>query len=130
MTATLRKFVVLIALVSFAQISFAVDMAFASLIGKWKSERIDDAGVLVVIQLEIRPDQTFSSTVYENDRKAATFEGICELRGKELTWTYLHSSKPLTANKSDTDMILNVDEQQFIYKSKLSGEPGLYNRVQ
>jgi hypothetical protein len=130
MKSTIKKIALVSALFLFAQLSSAAEITFGKLVGKWTSERLQPSGDTIAVQLEITSDHIFSGIVFENRIPVWTYAGTCELNGNELTWTYLQSTRPLEPNTQDTDVIQTIDARKFTYTSKLSGEPGSYDRVQ
>jgi hypothetical protein len=130
MKLTYYRTAFLFAVVLITQFTSAAEITYENLVGKWKAERPHPSGATVVVQLEITADHNFSGVAFANSNPIWTYDGTCELKGNELTWTYLHSSSPMPPNMQDTDEILSVDEQHWTYKSTLSGETGSYDRVQ
>jgi hypothetical protein len=129
MKSTFRKLAFISALVLIAQFSSAAEITFGKLVGEWESETQNVSGDTIEVQLEITADHIFSGIVFENRVPVWTYAGTCELNGNELTWTYEHSTKPLEPNTQDIDVIQTIDAQKFTYTSKLTGEPGSYDRV-
>jgi len=129
MTFWFRDMAVIAMLVMFAQVSPAAEFTFDQLVGKWRAERLQPEGETVVVELEITSDHIFSGIVFANRVPVWTYAGTCELKGNELTWTYLESTQPLE-HEQDTDVIESIDSKQFTYTSMLSGETGSYDRVE
>lgn len=129
MKSTYCRMAFLFAIILLTQFASAAEITYEGLVGKWKAEKQHPSGAMIVVQLEITADHNFSGVASANGNPIWTYDGTCELKGNELTWTYLHSSSPMPPKMQDTDEILSVDEQHFTYKSKLSDETGSYEKV-
>lgn len=117
-------------LVLFAPFTYASKATIERLVGEWKLEKPDPSGVILIgVHLEITSDHKFKATSFANGTPVSTYVGTFELKGSEVTWTYLHSGGALPPNFQDTDIILTINKKRFIYKSKSSTETGIYYRV-
>ncbi|MGB5340082.1 MAG: hypothetical protein WBO06_13425 [Gammaproteobacteria bacterium] len=98
-------------------------------IGKWQIEEKQASGELVRVEMEIKPENKFSGVMFVNGVPAWTYSGIWKLKNDELTYIYTESSKPLPDNSDDTDIVLSISENEYTFKSKLTGEMSTYRRM-
>lgn len=98
-------------------------------IGMWEIEKKQPSGEIVRIEMEIKPDNRFSGVMFVDGVTNWTYGGTWSLDNDELTYNYTESSKPLPENSDDTDIIISVSEDEYTFKSKLSGEVNTYNRM-
>jgi hypothetical protein len=125
----LSKFALILLVVLFAQFASAARISYKNLVGTWTLQRLLPSGELMAVRLEITPDHTFSGTITTNGAVTWTYSGTFTLKGNQLTWTYVESTKPLPPNFQDTDLILSVKADSFSYSSTSSSETGVYDRV-
>jgi hypothetical protein len=125
----LARVVILCSLLFITNHTFADDIDFSALVGKWRAEKPHSSGAVVAVELEIKTDKTFSGIALINDVPKWTYDGTLVLKGNELTWTYLNSSKPMPPDYQDVDKILSIGKDKFTYKSSVSGEINSYARI-
>ena len=128
MKKQIEMFVVFIALIVSLPIT-AQDLLIKAPIGKWYIETMHPSGAKFQVEMEIKDDKTFNGILSINEVKSWVYSGTWELNGNEFTYIYLESSKELPAGYKDVDYILKVDDKQYHYKSKLTGEENIYLRV-
>lgn len=98
-------------------------------IGMWEIEKKNPSGEIVRIEMEIAPDNRFSGVMLVDGVTTWTYGGTWSLDNDEFTYIYTESSKPLPANSDDTDIIISISENEYTFKSKLSGEVNTYHRM-
>jgi hypothetical protein len=123
------KIAIIATLLLFTNLTFSSEITYERLVGTWKKESTFASGAKMVFQYEMKADHTFSGTASKNGAVIWTFDGKCELKGNELIWTYLHSSEAMPQDYHDTDLILSIEDNSYSYKSMLSGNTGIYERV-
>jgi len=98
-------------------------------IGKWEIEKKAPTGEIIRIEMDIKPDNMFSGVMLVDGVSTWTYGGTWSLNNNEFTYVYTESSKPLPDNSDDTDIILSISEDEYTYKSKLTGEVNTYHRM-
>ena len=115
--------------VSYSSACLSGDLSFDRLVGKWYSEKPHPSGALISADLEIKPDHTFSGSAAVNGNVVWQYDGTVTLDGNNLTWKYVHSSKPMPPNATDTDIIISINSDSYSYKAGLGGEVNSYQKV-
>lgn len=131
MNSKFFRIVIIFILIVFTNAALSAEITYSGLVGKWQAEKPYPSGAIVTVELEITSDNTFRGIAFVNGvpNSIWTYNGTLQLKGNELTWSYLKSSRPMPLNYQDVDLILSIEDQKYTYKSKLSGEIGSYDRI-
>jgi hypothetical protein len=101
-----------------------------ALVGKWFGTATRPSGPTLATTFEVKNDATFQGSVDANGAPFWTFSGTWECKGRQLTWTYRESSRPLPdAAKVDTDEIMSVDTERLVLRSTLSGQNRSFSKM-
>jgi hypothetical protein len=129
MNSKFFRIVIISILIVFTNAALSAEITYSGLVGKWRAEKPHPSGAIVAVELEITSDNTFRGIAFVNGVPNWTYNGTLQLRGNELTWSYLKSSRPMPPNYQDVDLILSIEDQKYTYRSKLSGEISSYDRI-
>jgi hypothetical protein len=116
-------------LLSFAQTAPGADSR-ALLIGTWSGSASRPDGVTITTVFELKGDGRFVGAAKVNGQPFWEFAGRWELTGRQLTWTYLESSRPLPeAAKVDIDELVSVDRDQLVLVNRRTGLRHTFTRA-
>lgn len=111
--------------------SLSSDVPRTPLVGVWRSQETRADRVTAETAMRIQPDGRFSGATTMNGKPFMVYEGMWNLNGNKLVWTYTKTTPPLPESiRIDTDELISIDDKKLVLRSVSNGQTHSFQRTE